>query len=652
MSGSIQPNGASMRAITFLFTTMFGCSDAGVKTFNSAPTVDITSHADGDTIQEGATEVVLGQVGDPNHSFDDLSVTWTIGGERVCTSSTPDAAGLVLCEHTFGPEAGAVSLAVRDPDGDSAVDAVTLVVQPTDAPVALINAPSSAVVYYSNVLTTLSGEVSDTEDLPSSIIVTWESSLDGVLEGSFNVPDSEGGLLGAINLSKGEHFVTLTARDSTGKEGRDSITMQVGPPNSPPTCTITAPESGEAGSEGELVIFEGVAGDPDVPSDGLKVAWASDKDGAIGESSPASSGAVTFPTNALSVNTHVITMTVSDEIGETCTSNLVFTVGTPPEITITAPTSGDTLHHESAVVFSAEVSDNEDLPTAVALIWSSDVDGVFSEAGADSSGMAEFSNDALSPGDHVVTVTATDSDGLYVTDAVSFHLNQAPTTPLVAIGPDPAVTTDNLVATATGSTDPEGTATITYSYVWFEDGLASTASSSATFPAGFTTKHHTYRVRVTASDGLTEGASAEAETTVINSAPVLLDLHLSATTVASGDTVNCIVSATDVDVGDSPTISFVWSDGSTGASYTVTPADDVGSVVICTATADDGDGGTASTSASATVANSTPTIDWLTLTPASGQVGETLTCVASASDPDGDAPTLSFLWTDGSAGPS
>ena len=151
-----------------------------------------------------------------------------------------------------------------------------------------------------------------------------------------------------------------------------------------------------------------------------------------------------------------------------------------------------------------------------------------------------------------------------------------------------------LVATASGSEDPEGTGTVTYAYAWFEDGVASTESTSATFPASATGKHHTYRVQVTASDGLVESAFGYAEVNVINSAPTLTGPSLSATTATVGDVLTCSATAADIDPEDSPAVTYAWSDGSTGPSYTVTLDDAVDSAITCTATADDADGGVVS----------------------------------------------------------
>ena len=110
--------------------------------------------------------------------------------------------------------------------------------------------------------------------------------------------------------------------------------------------------------------------------------------------------------------------------------------------------------------FAATVSDNEDLPTTVALSWSSDVDGEFSTQGADSTGAVSFSWSDLSAGDHVLTVRATDTDGLYAQTTLDLTVNEVPTAPTVTLSPDPAYTANTLTASATGSTDPDGSGTV------------------------------------------------------------------------------------------------------------------------------------------------------------------------------------------------
>jgi hypothetical protein len=623
---------------------LLACSDAGVTKFNSAPTAEITSHASGDTVREGDGQTLRGAVGDPNHGLDELSVSWLVDGDGVCPEAAPDATGLVTCAHAFAPTGGVVVLEVRDPDGGSGSARVELEVTPTDAPVAQIASPTEDGVYYADQLVPLEGSVTDAEDPPDALTVAWESSLDGPLAGPFTAPDSEGGLLGALSLSQGEHFLTLTVTDSTGKQGRDSATIRVGAPNSPPSCGITAPADGATARFGDELRFEATVADVDVPADWLQASWTSDVDGPLRDSTPTSAGEVVFSTSALSAATHTITFTATDEVGATCTDLVVVTVGQPPVLSVTAPTSGDTVNDGEPARFEATVSDADHPTTTLALRWESDVDGVFSTEGADAAGEIGFWTDALSPGPHLLTVRATDPDGLYDEQTLLLTVNEPPTAPVVGLGPSPATTVDTLTATAAGSVDPDGSGPVTYAYAWFEDGVRSGASTGSTFPAASTTKHRTYRVVVTPTDGTGFGPSGQAELTVVNSAPALSGPTLSAATARVGETLTCAASATDADPSDTPTLRYAWQDGSTGPTYTLTSADDPGDVLTCTVTADDGDGGVTTGSVSASVLNTAPTVSGLSLSPNPVYTNDTLTASATLADADGDALTVTYTW--------
>lgn len=637
--------------ILFSALVLTGCSEAGVTKYNSDPEVSITSHRDEDTVREGVVELLRGQVGDPNHPISGLSVTWLIGDREVCPESAPNDAGVVSCEATFELDGGELLLEVRDPEGAGASALVLLDVRPTDAPQASINAPLADGNYYADQMITFQGIVSDTEDGPEDLVVTWETSELGDLGLTVDIND-QGETEAFGTLNEGDHAVRLRVADSSGKEGTASVVIGVGPPNSPPTCLIVSPSEDTVGADGELVTFTGLVSDLDVSPTWLDVTWESDKDLELGASSPDTTGNVTFPTSDLSVNTHVITMTVTDEVGADCVANVVYTVGMPPTLDVTSPTGGSILNHSEPVAFSATVNDNEDLPNEIDITWASDIDGVFSEASADSSGGVSFTVDTLTFGDHNVTVTATDTDGLFVTSNLSFTLNRPPTTPDLTLGPSPAYTTDNLLASASGSVDPEGAGTITYAYEWFEDGTPSSESTLSTYPAAATAKYHTYRVQVTPSDGTVDGAGTWAEIEVSNSNPVVFGPVLSTPEPKIGDTLVCTATVTDADAEDAPTTLFEWSDGSTGDSYTVTAANEIGEEITCSVTANDGDAGVTTASTTAIVANSHPVVDSVVVSPDTGRVGEFLTCSATASDADGEEPFLSYAWSTGDTGPT
>ena len=59
-----------------------------------------------------------------------------------------------------------------------------------------------------------------------------------------------------------------------------------------------------------------------------------------------------------------------------------------------------------------------------------------------------------------------------------------------------------------------------------------------------------------------------------------------------------------------------------GDSLTIAPGTETGTVLVCTATASDTDGGTDTGTAEATVTNTDPVVESVTVTPATGKVGD------------------------------
>ena len=168
-----------------------GCPEQGVKAFNAEPEAEITSHGDGDEVLEGYTETFRGAVSDPDHSSEDLTATWYLDGAVLCESAAPDSDGITTCEALIPADASQLVLEVQDPKNAAGSDQVSLSVGATESPEALITAPTADGVYYSDLLITFEGRVSDAEDAATDLVASWESSLDGELKVDADVNDDD-----------------------------------------------------------------------------------------------------------------------------------------------------------------------------------------------------------------------------------------------------------------------------------------------------------------------------------------------------------------------------------------------------------------------------------------------------------------------------
>ena len=633
-----------------LIATVSCRTDKSITIQNPAPKADIFSHSDGDTVLEGFATTFVGNVTDANHTPDQLRTIWYLDGDVVCEELVPDEAGQTQCDITLDTESSEIALAVLDLDNARGETSILVSVEPTEAPVAEIVTPSEDGVYYSDQLITFEGALSDAEDDAELLTAFWESNLDGVLSDIDTEIDSTGVVIGYGYLTEGEHAIELHVDDSTGKTARETVIIDVGPPNSPPLCQIASPLDDSAGPEGDVITFEATAEDVDVAENVLTAEWSSDKDGVIGTSTVNTDGTITFPYSGLSVDTHVVTLTVEDEVEAACTSSVVFTVGTPPSITIDSPLTGDVVGEGTPISFMATVSDAQDQSDNVSLEWV--VNGnIISTQGATSTGEALFTYGALSYGTYNLVVTATDTDGLTDSDQVNFTINGLPSAPVISINPSTPTTSDGLnLSIDSPSIDPEGL-TPTYTYEWQVGGQAQTLYTSSTLPSSATTKGEQWTVIVTPNDGIADGVAGMTSVVIGNTAPSVGSVTLTPTgAIYNDDLLTCAATVTDLD--ETPVTTYEWMMGGsvvgTGSTLDLSTTGGMpGEAVMCTVTATDSDLDTDSNSASQTISNRSPSITASISSNGTNQNAE-ITCIGIATDPDGETPTVTYEWFNGS----
>lgn len=632
-----------------IFGYLFACrSEDSIKAYNSVPLATITSHSDGAILQDGYQITFVGQVSDPNHSQSSLLVTWSTNQQEHCSHLTPQENGETQCDIILTEEDTEVRLQVVDPEGGASVDSIAIVINPTETPTAEIVSPSITGSYYADLLVVFEGIVGDAEDDVETLDVYWESSLDGLLPNIETTPNSIGEITGFGYLSEGEHAITVHVTDSTNKTNSDSVVIRVGPPNTRPSCTITAPQEGSAGPQGDTVHFTGTAQDPDIDSSLLQVSWNSDKDGVIGSSIVDSQGRVSFSFSGLSVNTHNIAMTVEDEVGATCIATVNYTVGTPPSITIDSPLSGFVYEEGESIHFQATVSDGQDQPHELTLDWA--IDGSsYSTIGATSSGIAQWFSSQIPTGTHILMLTATDQDGLTDSQQVTFTVNGIPSTPSISIAPAQPTTTDSLAAIIdVPSVDPEGSS-ISYTYEWFANNIVQTAHTTSIVPASDTQKEQVWRVRVTPSDGTTTGGVAEAEVIIANTVPTINSISITPSVpLATTTSFSCQVSAFDID-GETPSIQYIWRvdnvvlEAETSATLQASYA--YGQQISCEAIPSDTTESGSSMSASVSIQNTPPLVTSIALSPTTIYTNEILSATMNVNDPDSAQNiTANYAW--------
>ena len=255
-------------------------------------------------------------------------------------------------------------------------------------------------------------------DDPEIGTVVWSSDVGGELcqvQGFYYA-----GLANQCNpvLNIGTHVITATAIDPHEASSQDTVTVQV--VNHPPTVRVTAFASGTSFFTNQTIRLGALANDIDEgsPFDQERFAWASNLDGALGSG--------TGLEVMLSVGTHTLTATVTDELGVTATDTTTVTMASGdgvPTVQILAPSVG-AVGPDTTLTFQASAIDPEDgTLDGSSLRWFSNLDGLIG-TGAQFQAVLSDPVVACNPKTvlHIITLQATDSDGHVVTETTQVRV--------------------------------------------------------------------------------------------------------------------------------------------------------------------------------------------------------------------------------------
>jgi len=654
-----------MRFVVSGLVVLLSCQGENIieKQTNKLPTILIVSHSSGFEVQDGYTQSFFATVADDDNNFDELEVAWYLDDDIVCPLLPVTEDGESYCDISFVEGNTKVVAEVRDAYGAGGRAEVLVDVLESEPPEVEILSPLSTDALYSNQLISFTAFVSDAEDDEEDLDIRWTSSIDGpiFLDTSF---DTSGEISDFAMLSFGQHAIELRVEDTTGKVTTDEVAVTVAGDNYIPECEIITPFDGSIFAVGDTVEFRAEATDDNIPNDLLMVEWVSDKDGFLTNSLPTTDGQVTFATADLSYNSHTITLRVEDEVGATCTDQILLSFTNAPQVSIISPVNGDVVDVGDVVFFEGMVSDVEDTETSLLVEWSSSLDGELYMGSPFANGLSSLASSELSVGAHVLSFSAEDTDGLRGEDVIVFTVNTPPVLSNVSLTPSSPEATDVVTCSATAYDPDGGNVSLTFDFLNQSTGVAYSAtaltSSYATLNLGNTNilETETLLCTITATDSLGSVETAMLTVTVGSETPSFTSATsiVPATGVVTG--TNLICSATAVQTGfGSVTPTYEWTIGGssvgTGTVFTVSDSNsNVGDAITCTASATGNTGLTSTSSASVTVQNTAPVVQSMTLTPSPAYIDSTITCSVNSTDVDNDSLTYFFTFQNTSTGSS
>lgn len=288
----------------------------------------------------------------------------------------------------------------------------------TAAPQLTVVSPKDGEQYSQSDVIVMQATASDAQEGDLTHWINWHSNRNGWL-----------GIGGEIrpNLAVGTHRLTVHVTDSDGNLTQQVLEFTVNEyVNQAPTIALVEPIVGASYAEGDAIYLVANADDPEQGDMASAVQWSSDRDGYLGQGSGWNT--------TLSVGTHVLTATVTDEQGESASANREVVVFAPvveaPELTVLAPAYGSYFDSQSAVVFQATALDAQQGDLTHWVNWHSNLNGWLGIGG-------EIAK-VLKVGTHRITAHVTDSDGnlsqqvFEITVTTGAPVNQAPTLSIAA----------------------------------------------------------------------------------------------------------------------------------------------------------------------------------------------------------------------------
>jgi parallel beta-helix repeat protein len=366
----------------------------------SPPTCTISSPTSDPTYFTALSAVNLG--GTASDDVGVTSVTWSnaaTGASGTATGKTSWSINGIL----LNPGSNEISVTSHDGAGLTGTDTIT-VIRDSVAPACTINSPTSTSTYYTNGSTIdLGGTASDNLLV---IEVTWKNMATGA---TGVASGTSSWTISGIGITSGSNLISVSASDSAGNVGIDTITVIRD--ISDPTCTITTPANDPSFTKNASVSLAGTA------YDNVGITSVTYRNMATGASGTASgTTGWTIAGIALNVGGNLIYVNATDAAGNVGTDTITATRdSTVPTCAITSPTSSPTYSTTTSTVsLGGTASDNI---LVVLVTWKNMLTGASGTASGTTSWT--ITGISLNAGSNLIYVNATDSAGSVGTDTIT-----------------------------------------------------------------------------------------------------------------------------------------------------------------------------------------------------------------------------------------
>ena len=418
-------------------------------TGNTAPTVNISSPANGASFVQGATISLTATASDTQDGTLTGQIQWTDNGTPVGSGGTVSRTLTTLGAHV-------IVATVTDTGslpGSSQVS-ITVTAPANTPPTVTITSPANGASFVQGTTISLTATASDTQDGTLTGQIQWTDN---------GTPVGSGGTVSRTLTTLGAHVIVATVTDTGSLPGSSQVSITVtAPANTPPTVTITSPANGASFVQGTTISLTATASDTQDGTLTGQIQWTDN-------GTPVGSGG-TVSRTLTTLGAHVIVATVTDTGGLPGSSQVSITVtapaNTPPTVTITSPANGASFEQGTVISFTATAADTQDGNLTAQIQWT--------DNGTPVGSGGSVSRTLTTLGAHVIVATVTDSGGLPGLSQVSVTVTAPPNTPPTVSISSPAngaSFVQNTVVSLTASASDAQDGTLTGQIQWTDNGI-------------------------------------------------------------------------------------------------------------------------------------------------------------------------------------